>query len=286
MRGSLLGAAVAVVAAWSALQFWLAHRAFAFMDAQAHARTAAWYAAHPGVHLTVTYVPNSYWVHAGTESVASMLLVGVIAAALAVGGRGWWTPLVAAFPAAVAVGRFQDGTTIGQGWNQPTTSVRTWLAAGVTVDTITLLVVSALLVTALASSRKPVATASTSTLFRAAPAAVILVGWWLVRHPIADPADRVWLAQTVVWVVVVALLAGSSLPLALRAVAVGGLMPLFSFTILDDLLGASQPTFDGTRYLHHLAVAAGIAVYVAGVPALIRRARTRSAPSPAAAKPA
>jgi hypothetical protein len=286
-RGYLLGAAALVVTAWIGLQFWLAHRAFASMNATAHARTAAWYVAHPGMHLTVNYVPSSYWPDAGRESAFELLMVVVVAVALAVGGRRWWTLLVAAFPAAVAGGHFEDGTSIGQGWIQPTNAAQSWLGVGVAVDTITLLVVAALLVLALPAWRTRAAAtwvaSSTSTLFRAAPAAVVLIGWWLVRHPIADPDDRVWLAQAVVWMVVVALIASSSPPLPVRAVTVLGLLPMFSFTIFDDLVVGYAHVFDGTRYLHHLAVAAAIAAYVIAVPALTRAVSSHRAPAPATA---
>jgi hypothetical protein len=272
----LLGAAVAIVAAWSGLQFWLAHRAFALMNAQAHARTAEWYAEHPGGHFTVTYVPSSYWGDAGVESIVGLLLIVVAAAALAAGGRRWWTLLVAAFPAAVSIGHFEDGTSIGQGWLQPTNTVQSWLAVGVVVDTITLLAVATLLVLVIPRVRPASELSTTSTLFRAAPAAVVLVGWWLVRNPIADPDNRLWLAQAVVWVVVVALLASSSLPLVVRLTVIGVLMPLFSATIIDDFISIDGHAFDGMRFLHHLAVAAGVAAYVVAVPAFQRSARRRA----------
>jgi hypothetical protein len=286
MRGLALSAAVVIIATWSALQFWLAHRGFAFMDAQAHARTALWYSEHPGMHLTVTYVPSSYWVDAGIESVVALLLVLAVAVALAVGGRRWWTLLVAALPATVAVGRFEDGTSIGQGWQQPTNALQTWFGVGVAVDTVTLLLLATLIVLALprfgvrgsaGSTATTRSTSAVSALFRAAPAAVILVGWWLARHPIADPVDRLWIAQAVVWVVLVALVASSSLPSVARLGVVVVVMPLLSFTVIADFVGGIGHPFDGTRYLHHLATAAGIAAYVVGVPALQGWAQRRSA---------
>jgi hypothetical protein len=182
-------------------------------------------------------------------------------------------------PAAVAVGRFADGTSIGQGWNQPTAAVQTWLGVGVAVDTATLLAVATLLVLALPS--RPTA-AVAPTLFRASPAAVVLVGWWLTRHPVADASDRVWLAQAVVWVVVVALLAASSLPMGFRLIAIAGVMPLLSFTILNDLVGSDGRGFDGVRYLHHLAVAIGVTAYVVAVPKLLRRLRAQPVLAPSA----
>jgi hypothetical protein len=262
-RGYLLGAAAALIAAWSGLQFWLTHRAFELSNAQAHARAAAWNAAHPGQHLRTTYVQGSYWTHAGVEGCAAMLLIVFLAVILAAGGRRWWTLLVAALPAAVAVGRFNDGTSIGQGWNQPTEPVQTWLAAGVIVDTATLLAFGALLVVALPTRRAPAP--APSVLYRVAPPAVILVGWWLVRHPIADASDRVWLAQAVVWAVLIGFVATTAVPLGARLVALV-VMPLLSFALLADLIGTNGRGFDGPRYLHHLAVAAGITAYVVAVP--------------------
>jgi hypothetical protein len=75
----------------------------------------------------------------------------------------------------------------------------------------------------------------------------------------------------------VAVVATSSSSRALRAVSIAALMPLFSVTLLDDLLAYGGHHFDGMRYLHHLAVALGVAAYVVGAPQLQRWARHRVA---------
>jgi hypothetical protein len=62
------------------------------------------------------------------------------------------------------------------------------------------------------------------------------------------------------------------------------LMPLFSLTIIDDFVSVDGHAFDGTRYLHHLAVAAGVAAYVVLAPALTRRVKAHSTPQPGTAQ--
>jgi hypothetical protein len=272
----LVGAATAILVAWTAAQFWLAHRAVGIENAQGRTRAAAFLAAHPGATMHVSSEPTSYWVHVGIESAVAMLMVTIVAAALALGSRQWWTLLVAALPAAVAVGHFVDGTSIGQGWNQPTDAVQTWLAVGVVVDTAVLLAVAGLLVVALPPTRSAIPTA-VSTMFRVAPAAVVLAGWWLVRHPIADAAQRIWLAQAVVWALLVALVATARLPFAARLVMIVVVMPMLSFTLLDGVFGLYGDGFDAARYLHHLAVAVGVTTYVVAAPKLLRLAGLRPA---------
>jgi hypothetical protein len=188
VRWRLIAAAATLVAAWAGLQFWLTRRAFAVGDAHAHAISARFRAAHPGVPLTVYYTPSDVWVRAGIESVVALLLLVALATALVRGGRGRWAFLVAGLPAAVSVARFTDGSSVGLGWNQPTETVRTWLAAGVCVDTATLLAIVALLLWAVPGRSTTVS--ATSALFRAAPPAVILVagGWCGIRSRTARTA--------------------------------------------------------------------------------------------------
>jgi hypothetical protein len=54
-------------------------------------------------------------------------------------------------------------------------------------------------------------------------------------------------------------------------------VPMLSFTVIDDLIGMDGTGFDGPRYLHHLAVAAGVTAYVVAVPWLQRLVRLRPA---------
>jgi len=220
-------------------------------------------------------ISTAAWVQTGTQSVVELGLLVLLAATLARGGWRRWTLIIAAFPAVLVIGWFNDGTPIGLAWQQPTNALRTWLVVGTAVDTVALLAVASLFVLTIPASR--IAGDVRSTLVRAVAPVAVLVGWWLVRNPSPDAEDKVWIAQAVVWVLAVALVATSTLSPILRVGALL-LLPLFSYTLLADLLGSGDHHFDAMRYLHHLAVVLGVAAYVVIAPQFQRWARQRAAP--------
>jgi hypothetical protein len=274
LRGRWAAAVFVVVVAWSGLQLWLTHRAVAALEAHdraAHARLAALHARHLA---PVMAIPDSVWVRAGVESSAAMILLVAMIAALVIGGRSRWAALLAAVPGAVVLGGFQDGASLGLGWDQPTSSVRHWLMAGTAVDTAVALALAAFVVQALP---RPAASASARwTLVRAAPVVVVLTGWWVMRNQYDEPVDRIWLARAVVFVVMAALLARSSLRLAARAVVVTVGLPLCWFGVLDAVIGGGA--FPVAGVVHHALVAVVTGLYVAAVPAVLARYRSAVVP--------
>jgi hypothetical protein len=186
---------------------------------------------------------------------------------------------VIAFPVATVLGWFNGGATMGLGWAQQSASGRTWFMLGAVVDSLVLLAVVALLIRALPA--RPGGMSATVALTRAVPVVAVLVFCWVLGDKEPDPANRVWIGQAIGFVLVAALLAGSSLPRPIRAVVLLGVLPVCSFTILDGLIGGGTVHVEFATYVNHAAVAAATALYVAGVPALI--ARTRAVREPLAA---
>lgn len=283
VRGRLLALAVTVYAAWCAAQFVVARHWISQVDAfnrieVAHVRALEASRAAAGlpgsmspVHAAIP-LGSSRWIEAGAESAVAMALVLALGTALVLGGRRWWSLTVALIPAAVVVGRFLDGTSVGAVWASLLSNTERWSAIGVAVDTAAVTVIVALLV--LAVPREAPALSASNALIRGALPAVILVGWWLIQNPVdADGSRRVWIAQAVVWVLALALLANSSLPVVPKAFVALILAPYMSLTMLEDLVGEPGTTVDTTQFVHHMLVAAGIVAYVAGVPALVKLAQ-------------
>jgi hypothetical protein len=278
VRRRPLAAAAAVVAAWSGAQFWLAHRAVAALRADSQ-RSYRFFLTQSrvlhvpsGQHIAPpqpAYIaPDSLWIRAGIESALGALLVLAVAAALIRGGRRWVALLILAIPLANVLDGLDNGPLLGIGWNQLGPSSHAWLALGFAVDSLLLLAVTALLIRALPPRLGRMSAAVAVT--RALPPLLVLAGWWLAHAQLVDPVNRAWLAQAVAFVLIAALLAGSSLPLAGRATVILGVLPMCVPGMLDDLIGSGSH-FDALTYLHHAAFAAATALFVAGVPALVRR---------------
>lgn len=263
-----------VLTAWTITQFWLCRHALQGLRSSAQAAAANFEMAHPGVLVQVPAAPTGIWLRAGLESVAAVLLPTVVAICLVAGGRKWLAGTVAAYPLANVLGGFHDGTPLGLGWFQPTW-VRGWFMYGVFVDTAVLLVVVALLISAMPAQSRPLPIRWGFT--RVVPVAVLLTGWWIMRHPSPTAHDWVWLSDALTFVLVAAVLADSVLPVAARVAAIGLLLPLSTGTVLTDLIVPHEMAFPATYFLHHTVIALATALYVSGVPAWGRFRETADA---------
>lgn len=214
-------------------------------------------------------VSNGFWLRPGIESTVTALLLAAIAVALIAGGRRWGAFVIVAFPLANVLGWFSDGAPLGLSWFQQSASPGTWFAVGTAVDSLLLITVVALLLRAVPA--RFAATSSRTALTRALPLLIILIGWWVARGQASDPAHRVWLGQAIAYVLIAALIAGSSLPVAARAAVIVGVLPMCAPALLDDLIGFGGPHFDAMTFLHDAAFAAATALYVAAAPMLVRR---------------
>jgi hypothetical protein len=280
VRGRLLAAAIAVYAAWSGFQTWLAYRgvkgfdafnrtqAVRFHELEAKRAAAGLPAMSSPIHNPIP-IPTSRWIHSGVESAVAMALVLALGTALVLGGRRWWSLIVALIPAVVIVGKFQDGYSVGQGWTFTLTHYEGRLAAGVLVDALTIAAIVALLIKALPRDAAPVS--APTALLRGTLPAVVLFGWWLIQNPVdADASRKVWVAQAVVWVLALALLASSSLLLVPKVLVTLVIAPYMSVTMLDDLVGGYGNSIDTTQFVHHMLVASGVMAWVVALPALVK----------------
>jgi hypothetical protein len=98
-----------------------------------------------------------------------------------------------------------------------------------------------------------------------------------MRHPAPTAHDWVWLGDAVTFLLVAALLADTTLPVAAKLFVVGLVLPLSTGTILDDLVAPGRIGFPAIYFLHHTLVAVATAVYVTGVPSMVDRLRTSRA---------
>lgn len=232
--------------------------------------------------ITPTYqsLSTSRWLHLGAESAVTMALVLLVGLALVLGGRRWWSLLVALIPAAVVAGRFDDGYTLGQGWYFTTTHLVARMAIGTAVDTLAIATIMVLLVTAF--PRKAAPAAAIPAALRGGLAAVILVGWWLIQNPVdGDGSRKVWLAQAIVWIIALSLIATSGLAIVPKVVVTPVIAPYLSVLMLDDLVGGYGIHFDGAQFTHHLLVAAGVVGWVLAAPMLHRHPAAMPATKPA-----
>lgn len=289
VRGRLLAAAAALYVVWCGVQTWLGYRGVRELDAfertqVAHLRALEAHRAAAGlpvmstpIHPAVTF-PASIWIRAGAVSAVAMMLVLALGASLVLGGRRWWSLSVALIPAAVVVGKFQDGYSVGQAWTFTQSHLEGRLAAGSILDALTIAAIVSLFVRAL--PHEPASVTAPTALMRAALPAIILLGWWLIQNPVdADGSRKVWIAQAIVWVITLALLASSSLPLVPKVVALLIVAPYLSVTMLDDLIGVPGTTVDTTQFVHHMLFAAGVTIYVTAVPAIVKLAHKHRSPS-------
>jgi hypothetical protein len=253
----------AILSCWASEQFWLCRHAAIAFNTAARSATFQVEASHPGLVLHLDPITTSLWVRAGLVSVAAVILPTIVAIFLVAGGRCWLAAAVAAYPLANVLGGLHQGASLGLGWNQPT-FVRLWFAYGVFIDTAILLVVVALLVKAMPERR--VAVPTRWNFVRVVPCLVVMAGWWVTRHPTPTSHDWVWFGDAVTFMVVAALLTDSALPRAIRAVAIGLVLPLSTGTILNDLIAPHQIGFPATYFAHHAVIAIGTALYVGGAP--------------------
>jgi hypothetical protein len=264
LRSRPLYLLLAILATWSVAQFWLCRHALQAINAQAWLNVDRLEVAHPGLILHVRALPSSLWMRAGLESVAGVVLPTIVALFLVAGGRKWLAAAVAAYPLANVLGGFHDGSPLGLGWQQPD-SFRNWFAYGVVIDTLLLVLVVGLMVSAMPERSEPIPTRW--AFARVIPAVIVLAGWWVTRHPSPDAHDWVWLGDAITFVVVAALLADCALPIAARAFAIGLVLPLSTGTILNDLIAPHQIGFPAMYFLHHTLIALGTALYVVVAPA-------------------
>lgn len=242
----------ALVAAWCTAQLVLTNR------------IAASYRGHVFPLPNAVQLVEPCWV--------ALVALTLLAAALVLGGRGRWVYLVAGMPAAYVVGWFRDGEPLGVGWVQNSPDMRTWLAVGTAVDTVLLLTIATLLLRALPQrhARMP----GQAALTRVVPVLVVLVGWWATHRDYGDPENQVWITQAAVAVVVVALLAGSGLPLFARLAAIV-VLPILAYpTTANSVIHR----IDGMQMVHHVLFLAATAAYVAGVPWLVGRVKRMRTP--------
>jgi hypothetical protein len=268
-----------VLTAWSAAQFWLCRYALQGFEDSAKAAAARFELAHPGTLVLVAPTPAGLWVRAGLECIAAVLLPTMLAICLVAGARKWLAASIAGYPLANALGGFRDGTPLGLGWFQPMWN-RAWFTYGVFVDTAVLLAVVALLVSAMPDqpARPPIRWG----FARVVPVAVLLAGWWVMRHPSPTAHDWVWLGDALTFVLVAAALADSVLPVAARLAAIGLLLPLSTGAVLTDVIVPHVMGFPATYFLHHTLIALATAAYVAGVPACVSHFREAASAAVAA----
>ncbi|HEX3707019.1 MAG TPA: hypothetical protein VHV76_10345 [Mycobacteriales bacterium] len=274
LRARPLYLLTAILTTWSVAQFWLCWHAVRAINITTQLEVQRLEASHGGLILHVRGLPSGLWMRAGLESVAGVALPTIVGLCLVAGGRRWLAAAVAAYPLANVLGGFHEGAALGLGWQQPV-AFRNWFAYGVVIDTLLLVLVVGLLVSAMPERGDPVPTRWAFT--RVIPVVIVLAGWWVTRHPTPDGHDWVWLGDAVTFVVVAGLLADSALPFAARALAIGVVLPLSTGTILNDLIAPHQIGFPAVYFLHHTLIALATAVYVVGVPSAVqwfRAART------------
>ncbi|HVY08963.1 MAG TPA: hypothetical protein VHB18_02310 [Mycobacteriales bacterium] len=263
-----------VLSIWTIGQFVLCWDAFRDIQLAVHAQASRIEFNNPHVYVLVRDLPSNLWVRAGLESVAAVVLPTVVAVFLIAGGRRWLAATVAAYPLANVLGGFHDGTPLGLGWDQ-TRATRDWFAYGVAIDSLLLVLIVALLIRAM-PERKTVEPMRWR-FARVVPVVIVLAGWWVMRHPAPTAHDWVWLGDAVTFLLVAALLADTTLPVAAKLFVVGLVLPLSTGTILDDLVAPGRIGFPAIYFLHHTLVAVATAVYVTGVPSMVDRLRTSRA---------
>jgi hypothetical protein len=121
----------------------------------------------------------------------------------------------------------------GAGWVQLSNDrLTTWLFTGAVVDTLVVAAIAVALVLALRPTDAP----ASVELLRSLPPMIVLAGWWLMRHPLPERIDEIWLVQALAFVFAAALLATSSLP------TVGTLLHHAAFAAATAawMLGAAQ----------------------------------------------
>ena len=277
LRSRPLYLLTAILTMWTIAQFALCRDALNAVQAAAREHATQFVLAHPGFTAQVPVLHANLWVRAGLESVAAVVLPTLVAVFLVAGGRRWLAGAVAAYPLANVLGGFHDGTPLGLGWQQPT-AIRNWFAYGVVIDSLLLVLIVALLISAMPDRTEaaPIRWGYT----RAIPVVIVLTGWWVTRHPLPSAHDWVWLGDAVTFLVVAALLADSDLPVATKLFAVGLVLPLSTGTIINDLIAPGQLGFPAMYFLHHTLIALATAAYVTGVPSAVqwvRAARTVAA---------
>jgi hypothetical protein len=271
----LVGGAGLIGLAWSGLQLFLTHRlAAAYYDRSiggcarfVHERPGATcYPLHP--------VALGDWLPYAATSIAILLALAATATLLVRGRRRWWALLVTAMPAANLLWGWQDWRPLGTGWMQLSGSPTTWIVAGIITDTAVVGVIALAIVFAISPTDRPAGRPSPAlaTLGRAVPPVVVLTGWWLMRHPLPDQVDRIWLAQATAFVLAAALLATCRLSPRTRALVVLVVLPLTALPVYTEATGFGSLSI----VLHAAALAAGTAVYVLGAPALRRQLQLRN----------
>ena len=277
LRSRPLYLLTAILTMWTIAQFALCRDSLNAVQAAAREHAMQFVLAHPGFTAQVPELHANLWVRAGLESVAAVVLPTIVAVFLVAGGRRWLAGAVAAYPLANVLGGFHDGTPLGLGWQQPT-AIRNWFAYGVVIDSLLLVLIVALLISAMPDRTEaaPIRWGYT----RVIPVVIVLTGWWVTRHPLPSAHDWVWLGDAVTFLVVAALLADSDLPVATKLFAVGLVLPLSTGTIINDLIAPGQLGFPAMYFLHHTLIALATAAYVTGVPSAVqwvRAARTVAA---------
>jgi hypothetical protein len=281
-RGRVLLAGTGLlVAVWSALQLWLTHRLAAAFYAKSIAGCAQFVREHPdGKCYPLSPVTSGDWLPYALASIAVLVALAATAAILVRGGRRSAALIVAAMPAANFLGAWHDGRMLGAGWVQLSDdNLTSWTVAGMVVDTaVVTIVVLALMLTVRPADRSR---ARAAGLLRVVPPAVVLTGWWLMRHPLPERLDEIWLVQALAFTLAVGLLWLSGLSLWVRALGTLVVLPLTTWPIGNAAIGSRSMG----EVVHHAAFAAGTAAMVVGLPRLIAALRSSRSSRPAAATP-
>lgn len=272
-RGKWLLAGAGVVAlAWSALQLILTHRlAVAFYD-QSIVGCARMVREHPSAHCyPLPPVSTGDWLPYAATSIAILAALATTAALLVRGGRRWWALLIIAMPAANLLWGWQDWRPLGSGWMQLSRgSLTTWVAAGIATDTAVVALIAAALIAAIRPTDRPLR--DRRALARVVPPVMVLAGWWIMRHPLPDQVDKIWLVQAAAFVLAAGLLATCALPLWARSGAVLVVLPVTALPIYTEAVGFGSLS----AVLHAAAVAAGTAGFVVAAAAVSRQLQVRN----------
>jgi hypothetical protein len=277
----LLAGAGLIVAAWSALQLFLTHRLAADFYAKSIAGCARFVREHPdGTCYPLSPVTRGDWLPYALASIAVLLALAATAAILVRGGGRLAPLIVAAMPAANFLGAWHDGRMLGAGWVQLSdNNLTSWTVTGMVVDTAVVTIVVLVLMFAVRPADRP--RVPYAGLLRVVPPAVVLSGWWLMRHPIPERLDEIWLVQALAFTLAVGLVWLSGLPLRVRALGTIVVLPLTTWPISNAAVG-SRTMAD---VVHHAAFAAGTAAMVVGLPRLIAALRSSRSSRTAAATP-
>ena len=270
----LFGAIGAIVVAWSALQLFLTHRLSAAFFHESVAHCAEMKERLPASRCyPLAAVRLGDWLPYAVTSIVVLLALSAVAAMLVRGGYRWWSAVVIALPAAnLYSGGREVSRFLGPGWVQLSDrQLTTWLFTGAVVDTFVITAVAVAMMLAVRPTARGLG--STVQLLRCAPPMIVLGGWWLMRHPLPERLDEIWLLQALAFVVAAALLATSALHLWTRAVGVLLVLPLCGIPIYSEATGPGS--FLGAM-LHHAAFAGATGVMVVGLPKLLAMFRDRS----------